>query len=734
MRRIALLFTSLLIAGTAFAGQLIVGDWDFTGLDCFPTEDSTPNLGWTFEAEAGAGVEILEINVWDWGQYDIIYSGGGLLTCTLNNCPENVGAEFVCDVPDDIFNHYYLDEIVEAPTTFCDYTCPDLPVIDVPVYSYDYGTVTVGDSFDWELVISNLGNINLVVDDVVSDNAVFTEDFTGPESIEPGDDFSVWVTFTPDAEATFAGMLTITSNAVETPLEIALAGMGAAGDVPDIAVDPMEYDFGGLEVGMSDTFDLMITNNGAADLEVTDIVATPDVYTTDFAGAVTIAPAASETFMVTFMPIDNVPYVGSLTISNNDQEIIVPLNGMGTEPDIYIPLNNHDFGEVLIGEAAVWTCVAYNNGNADLIITETVVQLDVFADDIDLPVTVLPGESLSFDITFTPDASSTVFNTQLQIYTNDPADPTMVFLSGTALAGDAPTAFALLTPADEAVVEDLDVTLTWEESTDPDGGDVLYTLFISPTDDFGHVDCDTLSGLTDNSYDLTGLDIDDDDTYYWRVFAMDDNSFGTYCDADFSFNTAVPDPPGVFDLMAPPDGQNITLPQNFFWMAAVDPDPGDMITYMYQVSDSDGNVVFEVDTEETSYNMNEDLEDGVYYWTVLAQDTNTDGTWASETWSFSLTASVIPGSGIPQDFSISSVYPNPFNPQVNIVYGVPQPANITASIYNLSGRRVAELNPGFVQPGYHEMSWQPEGATGIYFLRITADTGWSETRRMIYLK
>jgi hypothetical protein len=96
--------------------------------------------------------------------------------------------------------------------------------------------------------------------------------------------------------------------------------------------------------------------------------------------------------------------------------------------------------------------------------------------------------------------------------------------------------------------------------------------------------------------------------------------------------------------------------------------------------------------------MNEDLEDGVYYWTVLAQDTNTDGTWASETWSFSLTASVIPGSGIPQDFSISSVYPNPFNPQVNIVYGVPQPANITASIYNLSGRRVAELNPGFVQP------------------------------------
>jgi hypothetical protein len=734
MRRIALMFTSLLIAGTAMAGQLTVGDWDFMGIDCFPTDDNTVNLGWTFEAEAGAGIEIVDIVVWDYGQYDVIYTGGGLLTCTLNNCPETVGADFVCDLPDDIFNHYLPEVIVELPATFCDYDCPDLPVIDVPTYSYDFGTVTVGSDLDWELVISNVGNIDLVVDDVVSDDAAFTEDFAGPVTIAAAGTYSVFVTFTPDAEAAFAGTLTLTSNAEETPLEIALAGMGAAGDVPDIAVDPMDYDFGGLEVGMSDAFDLVITNDGAADLVVSDIVATPDVFTTDFAGEVTIAPDASETYTVTFMPVDNVQYDGSLTITNNDQEVVVPLSGLGTEPDIYIPLNNHDYGEVQIGESAEWTCVAYNNGNADLIITETTVQLDVFEDDLELPATILPGESLSFGITFTPDASSEVFNTQLQLYTNDPADPTMVFLSGTAVPGAAPNDFALLTPANEATVEEAPVNLTWEEAVDPDGGDVVYTLFVSPTDDFGHADCDTLTGLIDTSYELTMADLDDDSDFFWRVFAMDGNSFGTYCDEDFSFAMAIPEPPSVFDLMAPPDGQNITLPQNFFWLAAVDPDPGDVITYLFQVSDDEGTVVFEGETEETNYTLDEDLEDGTYYWTVLAQDTNTEGTWASATWEFSLTVSVIPGMGIPEDFSISSVYPNPFNPQVTIVYAVPQPANITASVYDLSGRRVAQLHPGFVQPGYHEMTWQPEGATGIYFLRITADTGWSETRRMIYLK
>ncbi|MBL7034081.1 MAG: choice-of-anchor D domain-containing protein [Candidatus Delongbacteria bacterium] len=731
MRRIALTFTSLLLAGTVIAGQLTVGDWDFLGLDCFPTDGNTVSLGWTFEAEAGADIEVVSITVWDWGQYDVVYSGGGLLTCTLNNCPENVGVDFVCDMPDDIFNHYFPEVVVDMPTTFCDYDCPELPVIEVPTYSYNFGTVQVGTSLDWELVITNGGNVDLVVDDVVSADAIFTEDFSGPQTIAPQATYTVTVTFTPDDAVVFNGMLTLTSNAEETPLDIDLMGTGAAGPVPDIDVSVTAYSFGNVEVNTEATFDLVISNLGDADLSVTDIVTTPAVFSTDFAGEVIIPPAGSETVMVSFLPVDDVSYNGTLTILNNDQEVVVTLSGLGVEPDIYIPVNSHPFGGVEIGSTAEWTCVVYNVGNADLIISNAVIQLAVFQADIDVPVTIVPNDSLQIPITFTPDFSDTTFNSSLQLHSNDPATPTMVFLSGTAVEGDPPTAFALLTPADNSVVDTAPVTVTWEASTDPDGVDVTYTLYWSLTADFD--ESEMMAGLVDPSYELTGLS--DDTEYFWRVIAQDANSFGTQCNADFSFTLTIPEAPLAFDLMAPPDGQDITLPQNFFWMATTDPDPGDVITYLFQIYDDNGGVVFEGETSNNNINVPDGaLVDGTYTWTVLAQDTNTGGTWSNDIWTFHITESVIPGIGIPEVFSISSIYPNPFNPQVNIVYGVPQPANVTATIYNLTGRRVAELNPGFVQPGYHEMAWRPDGATGIYFLRITSDTGWSETRRLIYLK
>jgi hypothetical protein len=109
---------------SATAGQLTLGDWDFDGVDCFPTESNTYDLGWTFEVEAGAGIEIVSIDIWDWGQYDVIYSGGGILTCILNNCElqgGNEGAQFDCDMPNDMFNHYLPEVIVEMPATFCSF-------------------------------------------------------------------------------------------------------------------------------------------------------------------------------------------------------------------------------------------------------------------------------------------------------------------------------------------------------------------------------------------------------------------------------------------------------------------------------------------------------------------------------------------------------------------------------------------------------------------------------------
>ncbi|MBL7034080.1 MAG: hypothetical protein ISR91_08045, partial [Candidatus Delongbacteria bacterium] len=118
-RAILFLTTGLLLSGNALAGQLTIGDWDFIGLPCFPGT----TVDWEFTVEPIGPVTIVEITIWDWGQYDVVYSGGGLMLVTLTNCNlgGTDGAQFEVDLPDDIFNHYLPEVVVEMPTTFCDF-------------------------------------------------------------------------------------------------------------------------------------------------------------------------------------------------------------------------------------------------------------------------------------------------------------------------------------------------------------------------------------------------------------------------------------------------------------------------------------------------------------------------------------------------------------------------------------------------------------------------------------
>ena len=80
---------------------------------------------------------------------------------------------------------------------------------------------------------------------------------------------------------------------------------------------------------------------------------------------------------------------------------------------------------------------------------------------------------------------------------------------------------------------------------------------------------------------------------------------------------------------------------------------------------------------------------------------------------------------IPQEFSISKIYPNPFNPSTTISYNVPSSMHVNLSIYDIRGRLVTEL-----VNGHHEAQgisdpykaiWNADmQASGVYFVRLTA--------------
>jgi hypothetical protein len=89
------------------------------------------------------------------------------------------------------------------------------------------------------------------------------------------------------------------------------------------------------------------------------------------------------------------------------------------------------------------------------------------------------------------------------------------------------------------------------------------------------------------------------------------------------------------------------------------------------------------------------------------------------------------GEGPPEMADLRSNYPNPFNPETNIVYGVPETVQngdpVRLDIYNLAGLRIRtlEVDP---TPGWHEITWDGKNdrgqtqSTGMYVTRFTVGT------------
>mgnify|MGYP002629579600 CR=1 FL=1 len=75
---------------------------------------------------------------------------------------------------------------------------------------------------------------------------------------------------------------------------------------------------------------------------------------------------------------------------------------------------------------------------------------------------------------------------------------------------------------------------------------------------------------------------------------------------------------------------------------------------------------------------------------------------------------------LPSDFQISSIYPNPFNPETTIQYRLEVASDITIEIYDISGQLVETLINGFSMPGEHQIIWKPKDiSSGIYMVQMT---------------
>ncbi|TKJ42277.1 hypothetical protein CEE37_00950 [candidate division LCP-89 bacterium B3_LCP] len=94
---------------------------------------------------------------------------------------------------------------------------------------------------------------------------------------------------------------------------------------------------------------------------------------------------------------------------------------------------------------------------------------------------------------------------------------------------------------------------------------------------------------------------------------------------------------------------------------------------------------------------------------------------------------------IPDHFALYPAFPNPFNPATTICYALPQAAKVNLTVYNVSGRSVANLINGWRDAGVHEVTFNTLGASGlrlssgIYIYRLTAGE-FSASVKMVLMK
>ncbi len=78
--------------------------------------------------------------------------------------------------------------------------------------------------------------------------------------------------------------------------------------------------------------------------------------------------------------------------------------------------------------------------------------------------------------------------------------------------------------------------------------------------------------------------------------------------------------------------------------------------------------------------------------------------------------------------------PNPFNPSTVVTFTLPRPGTVTLTVYDITGRKVAELAHGFHSAGKHTVAWNASGcASGVYFCVLKAGNA-VETRKMLLVR
>jgi hypothetical protein len=302
--------------------------------------------------------------------------------------------------------------------------------------SLKYGNVLVHGSSSQALTIENSGQSEINVSQLTISGAGFSvTGTTVPVTIPAGQSVAFETTFAPAAAGSAKGSLTITSNAQNPSVTVALSGSGVTASYT-MALSPGSVSFGNVNVGGRATQTVQLSNTGNSSVTISQVSATGTGISVSAPSApATIAPSQSLPITVTYAPTAAGSTAGSVIVSNSDGvNCVAAVTGTGVQGALSVTPAAVGFGSVVSGSSSAAQSVQLtNSGSASLTVSSAAISGAGFKlSGPTFPLTLTPGQSGTLNVSYAPSGAGAATGA-ISIVSSAPNSPATVTLSATGV-------------------------------------------------------------------------------------------------------------------------------------------------------------------------------------------------------------------------------------------------------------------------------------------------------------
>lgn len=302
-----------------------------------------------------------------------------------------------------------------------------------------FSGVVLGETERLPLKISNIGSLPVTLENFSLEfGLVFGLDELPADTVtlNPGQDTTIQVTFSPESGGTEEDTLRIVAQDVSEVFECTLRGVTP---LPLIGLSPPRIDFGNVQAGETVSETVTVTNEGSATLVLSGLdflrgTSEDFNYVTELAQPVEINVGASFDVEISYTASGDTAAGTAVFLSNDptNPQAAVPLLGRPSRPDLVVSPRSLTFGEVGQGISVTRRLSLFNNGTEPLEVSDLMVdgtpEFTVVPDPAFPPTqgsgvgTIAPMTEVLIEVQFEPvDLGSDLAT--LWVSSNDPSEP-----------------------------------------------------------------------------------------------------------------------------------------------------------------------------------------------------------------------------------------------------------------------------------------------------------------------